>query len=150
MEHGIAPVKNIIVIFLAACMLLAMYAGHAEEQRIVIVASAGSDIKAISAKEVRRAYLGATIVLEGIEVKPLLNQTDKLAAEVFLQKVLFMSAEAYERQLLARAFRGGSSPRTYQIRTDLLSALHNDNATITFMLYGTAMTTPGIRIIGNP
>jgi hypothetical protein len=150
MEHGIAPVKNIIVIFLAACMLLAISTGHAEEQRIVIVASEESDIKAISAKEVRRAYLGATIVLDGIEVKPLLNQTDKLAAEVFLQKVLYMSAEAYERQLLARAFRGAGSPRAFQIRTDLLSALHNDNSTITFMLYGTAMTTPGIRIIGNP
>jgi hypothetical protein len=150
MEHGIAPVKDIITIFLSACMLLAMPIVHAEEQRIVIVVSEESDITAISAKEVRRAYLGATIVLEGIEIKPLLNQTDKLAVEVFLQKVLFMSAEAYERQLVLRAFRGGSSPKPYENRVDLLAALHNDKATITFMLYGTAMTTPGIRIIGNP
>jgi hypothetical protein len=150
MEYGIAPVKNIIAILLAACMLLATSVVHAEEQRIVIVASEESVIKAISAKEVRRAYLGATIVLDGVEIKPLLNQTDKLAEEVFLQKVLFMSAEAYERQLLARAFRGGNSPKAYEIRNDLLTALQNDNATITFMLYGTAMTTPGIRIIGKP
>lgn len=149
MEHGITPVKNIFAILLAACVLLAMSMVHADEQRIVIVASAESGIKAISAQEVRRAYLGATIVLDGVELKPLLNQTDKLAGEVFLQKVLFMSAEAYERQLLARAFRGGSSPKAYQNLTALLAALQNDNATITFMLYGTAMTTPGIRIIGN-
>ena len=150
MEHGIASVKNIIAILLAACVLSATPMVHAEEQRIAIVASAGSGIKVISAKRVRRAYLGASIVLDGVEIKPLLNQTDKFAEEVFLQKVLFMSAEAYERQLLARAFRDGSRPKAYENLTDLLAALHNDNATITFMLYETAIHTPGIRIIGNP
>jgi hypothetical protein len=138
-----------MALLLAACALLATLMVHAEEHRIVIVASAGSSIKAISAKEVRRAYLGASIVLDGIEIKPLLNQTDKLAGEVFLQKVLFMSAEAYERQLLARAFRSGSSPKVFENITDLLAALQNDNSTITFMLYETAINTPGIRIIGN-
>lgn len=150
MEHGITSVKNIIAILLAAVVLLATAMVHADEQRIVIITSAGSSIKAISAKEVRRAYLGAIIVQNGVEIKPLLNQTDNLAGEVFLQKVLFMSAEAYERQLLALAFRGGSTPKAYQIRDDLLSALQNDNSSITFMLFGTAITTPGIRIIGNP
>lgn len=150
MEHDITSVKNIIVNLLAACVLLATSMVHAEEQRIAIVTSAGSGIKAISAKEVRRAYLGAIIVLDGVEIKPLRNQTDKLAEEVFLQKVLFMSAEAYERQLLARAFRGGSTPKAYENLTGLLAALQNDNATVTFMLYETAINTPGIRIIGNP
>jgi hypothetical protein len=150
MEHGITFVKNIIAILLAACVLLAALMAHAEEQRIAIVASAGSGIKAISAKEVRRAYLGATIVLDGVEIKPLRNQTDKLAGEVFLQKVMFMSAEAFERQLLARAFRGGSSLKTYEDLAQLLAALKNDNTTITFMLYETAINTPGIRVIDNP
>jgi hypothetical protein len=150
MVHGIAFVKHIIAIFLVACTLQSMSMALAEEQRITIVASTGSGIKAISAKEVRRAYLGATIVLDGVEIKPLRNQTDKLAAEVFLQKVLFMSAEAYERQLLARAFRGGSYPKAYESLNDLLAALQKDNSTITFMLYETAINTPGVRIIGYP
>src|SRR5665647_2583032 len=148
MEHGITPVKNIIAILLAASVLLTLMV-YAEEQRIAIVASSHSGIKAISAKEVRRAYLGASIVLDGVEIKPLLNQTDKLAGEVFLQKVLFMSAEAYERQLISRSFQGGSRPKVYENLTDLLAALHSDNATITFMLYETAINNPGIRIIGN-
>jgi hypothetical protein len=150
MEHDITPVKNIIAILLAAFVLPATSMVHAEEQHIAIVASAGSVIKAISAKQVRRAYLGASIVLDGVEIKPLRNQTNKLAEEVFLQKVLFMSAEAYERQLLARAFRGGSRPKAYENFSDLLAALQNDNATITFMQYEKAISTPGIRIIGNP
>jgi hypothetical protein len=148
MEHGIAAVKYIIAILFAACVLPLLV--HAEEQRIAIVASAGSGIKAISAKEVRRAYLGASVVLDGVEIKPLLNQTDKLAGEVFLQKVLFMSAEAYERQLLAQSFRGGGRLKAYENLTDLLAALQKDNAAITFMLYETAANNPGIRIIGNP
>lgn len=142
--------KNIIVILLAACVLLAMSMAHADERRIVIVTSAESGIQAISTKEVRRAYLGASIVLDGVEIRPLRNQTDPLTGEVFLQKVLFMSAEAYERQLIARAFRGGSRPKGYGNLADLLAALQNDNATITFMLYETAINIPGVRIIGNP
>jgi hypothetical protein len=150
MEHGIGPMKYMGAILFAAYTLFAAAAvAHADEQRIAIIAGAGSSIKAITAKEVRRAYLGASIVLDGVEIKPLRNQTDKLAGEVFLQKALFMSAEAYERQLLARAFSGGSRPKAYDNLADLLDALRNDNATITFMLYETAVNTPGIRIVGN-
>jgi hypothetical protein len=150
MVHGVTTLKNFLAILLASFVLLAPALGQAHEQRIVIVTGEGSKIKAISAKEVRRAYLGAIIVLNGIEIKPLRNQSDKLAEEVFLQKVLFMSAEAYERQILALTFRGGNILKAYDKLNDLLSVLQNDNTTITFMLFGTAITTPGIRIIGNP
>lgn len=149
MEYGIAPVKNIMVILLAACVLLASPVLHADEQHIVIVADARSLIKSISAKDARRAFLGATIVVNGVEIKPLLNQTNKLTEEVFLQKVLFMSEEAYERQMLARAFRSGNFTKFYDNLNDLLAALRNDNAAITFMLHDKAILTPGIRIIGN-
>lgn len=149
MVHGVTTLKNFIAILLASCVLLAPALGQAHEQRIVIVTGEGSKINTISAKEVRRAYLGAIIVQNGIEIKPLRNQSDKLAEEVFLQKVLFMSAEAYERQILALTFRGGNILKAYDKLNDLLSVLQNDNTTITFMLFGTAMTTPGIRIIGD-
>ena len=150
MEYGIAPVKKFIAILSAAFVLQVSALVQAQEQRIVIIAGADSDIKVLTVKEVRRAYLGASIVLNGIEIKPLRNQTNKLAEEVFLQKVLYMSAEAYERQLLARAFRGGHRPKAYENLFELLDALKDDNTAITFMLYGTAVTTPGIRIIDNP
>ena len=149
MEHGVAPVKYIIAILLAACTLQVISTVHAEEQRIAIVTGARSGIMSISAKEVRRVYLGASVVLNGIEIKPLLNQSDKLAGEVFLQRILFMSAEAYERQLISRSFQGGSRPKAYDSLLDLLTALHKDNAAITFMLYETALNTSGIRIIGQ-
>lgn len=142
--------KNILAILCAACLLQAMQMARAEEHRIVIVASAESGIKSMSIKEVRRAYLGASVVLNGVEVKPLLNQSDKLVAEMFLQKVLFMSADAYERQLISRAFRGESSPKVYNDLADLLAALKTNSMAITFMSYDTAVATPGIRIIDNP
>jgi hypothetical protein len=148
-EHGIAFVIHKIAILLAVYVLLSTPMARAEEQRIAIVVNAESGIKAISAKQVRRAYLGASIVLNGIEVRPLLNQSDQLAVEVFLQRILFMSAEAYERQLIAHSFQGGIRPRAYENMTTLLTALHNDNAAITFMLYDSAIKTAGIRIIGK-
>jgi len=142
-------VKYIIAILFAACVLLATPVVHAEEQLVAVVVNAESGITTISAKQVRRAYLGASIVLNGIEIKPLLNETNKLASEVFMQRVMFMSAEAYERQLISRSFQGGIRPKVYEDLPELLSALHKDNAAITFMLYQTAVDTPGIRIIGR-
>lgn len=149
MVHGITFVKKIIAILFAACALLATSMVRAEEQLIAVVVNAESGIKTISAKQARRAYLGASIVLNGIEIKPLLNETDTLASEVFLQRIMFMSAEAYERQLISRSFQGGSRPRVYEDLPALLSALHRDNAAITFMLYQAAINTRGIRIIGK-
>jgi len=149
MVHGVAFVKYIAAILFTACLIQAMPLVHAEEQRIAIVVNSDSGITSITSKEVRRAFLGASIVLKGIEIKPLVNRTDKLAEEVFLQKVLFMSGEAYDRQLIARSFQGVSRPKSYENFTALLTALQNDNAAITFMLYETAAKTPGIRIVGN-
>ena len=137
------------VISILFALLFATPMAHASEQRIAIIVNAASGITTISAKEVRRAYLGASIVLNGVETKPLLNQSDKLASEVFLQRIMFMSDEAYERQLISRTFQGGIRPKAYESLPALLSALHNDNAAITFMLYETAIKIPGIRIIGK-
>lgn len=150
MEHDITPVKNLLAIWLAIWALQAPLLAQAEQQRLAIVASADSNIKTLSAKEVRRAYLGASIVVDGVEIKPLRNLTQELGEEVFLQKVLFMSGEAYDRQLLARTFRGAGRPKAYDNLLELLMALHSNDATITYMLYGTAVTTPGIRIINYP
>ena len=138
------------ILFAAFALFAATAVAHADEQRIVIVAGADSIVKAITAKDARRAYLGSIVVQDGVEIRPLRNLTDKLAGEVFLQKVLFMSSDAYDRQLLTRTFRGGSVPKSYDNLADLLAALHSDNVAITYMLYETAVNTPGIRIIGNP
>jgi hypothetical protein len=150
MEHGIHPVKSIVTYLFVAYILLAATTAHADEGQISIVVGEGSSLTSITPKDVRRVYLGASLILEGHEVKPILNRTDKLTLEVFLQKVMFMSVDAYERQLIARAFRGGSSPKSYYVLGDLLAALQNDKAAITFMPYETAINTPGIRIVGSP
>ena len=147
MVHGAAPVRYYFAIL--CLVLLAPSMVHADEQRIAIVASSGSVITTISAKQVRRAFLGASIVLNGVEARPLLNKSDKLAEEVFLQRIMFMSYDAYERQLISRTFQGGTSPKTYESLSALLTALRSDNAAITFMLYEVAEKTPGIRIIGT-
>ncbi|MGA7750476.1 MAG: hypothetical protein WBQ69_01750 [Gallionella sp.] len=142
--------RNFLAMLCAAFLLQALQVARAEEHHLVIVASADSSIKSMSIKEVRRVYLGAIIVVNGVEVKPLLNQSDKLVTEMFLQKVLFMSADAYERQSISRSFRGESSPKAYNDLADLLAALKTNNMAITFMSYDTAIATPGIRIIDNP
>jgi hypothetical protein len=56
MEHDITPVKNLLAIWLAIWALQAPLLAQAEQQRLAIVASADSNIKTLSAKEVRRGW----------------------------------------------------------------------------------------------
>ncbi|MCL5669464.1 MAG: hypothetical protein M1392_05745 [Gammaproteobacteria bacterium] len=44
---------------------------------------------------------------DGVQLVPLLNTGDPMLYEVFLQKVIFLSARNYERQVLSRVFRMG-------------------------------------------
>lgn len=137
------------ILFAAYMLFAAAITAHADEQRIVIVAGTGSTISSISAKQARHAYLGASVVLSGVEVTPLRNQTNKLVEEVFLQKIMFMSSEAYGRQLISRQFSGARVPKLFEDIDRLFNELKNDKTAITFMLYENAVNTPGIKIVGN-
>jgi type IV secretory pathway TrbD component len=149
MEHDL-PLKKLPAILLAAyAALAAAITVHADDRHLVMVAATQSAITAISPVEVRRAYFGVPIVIAGHEVRPLRNHSDPLAREIFLQKTLFMSAAAYERQITMRTFRGGAAPPSYEHLDDLLDALYADGNAITFMSHEIAAGTPGIKIIGE-
>jgi len=67
-----------------------------------------------------------------------------------LQKVAYMSANAYERHLLSKVFRmGGSRPPVFMNNTSLVSALISHQGTITYMWEDTALKMPGVTIIGE-
>jgi len=119
------------------------------EQPLVLVASAHSAIRQLSADETRKLYLGMPTIVDGQRVRPLRNANPKVQ-EMFMQKVMFMSTPAYERQILSRVFRmGGSRPPAYAELRELLAALERDPAAVTYLPREIAVARPGLKIVGD-
>jgi hypothetical protein len=125
-------------------------AGASEEARLVLVASTASTVAPLSAGEVRKLYLGIPIVQQGHEIVPLRNVTTAPVQELFLQRVLFMSAQAYERNVSARVFKGGEN-RAVEFRKPeaLVEALSANPWAVTYMSSDSATRTPGVRIVSE-
>lgn len=120
------------------------------EQDLVLVASARSPLAAIAAPDVRKLYLGLPVIQGGREVVPLINNSSQLIKEIFLQKVLFMSAQIFERQMVSRVFRqGGSRIAEYNDLRSLSAALVSDPQSVSFMLAASVDKQAGIKVLSE-
>jgi hypothetical protein len=139
---------------LAVVVLTLQWAGAcapafgAETRALVLVSSKASQLPSLSQAEVRRLYLGKPIDIRGVHVVPLRNAGDPLLYEVFLQKVVYMSAQSYERLVLAHVYQsGGQRPPMYEESKKLLGALQQDPGSVTFMWRSEAQAIPDIEIV---
>lgn len=139
-----------LIIFICLTWPGMLYA-HAAEPRLVLVTNAQSPISQLTPDEARKLYLGMPIVVDGKVMHPLRNNTDATVQEMFMQKVMFMSTPAYERQILARVFRtGGTRPPVFTEMRDLLKALESDRNAVTYMPRDAATATSGVKIVLEP
>ena len=119
-----------------------------EARALVLVAGKASHLTPLDPNELRRLYLGRSVGQDGIRLVPLHNVTDPLLYESFLQKVVFMSAQSYERHLLTRVYQtGGKRPREYDRLPELEQALQRDPGRVTFMWRADAQAMPDVTII---
>ena len=131
------------------CGLLAITSlgAFAAERSLVVVRSDQTAGPALTEQEVRKLFLGEALIKDGQRVEPLRNGANLLLYEVFLQKIIFMSARNYERQLLSRVFRlGGQRPPLYNDLNELIAMLKTNPATVTFMWEDEARAIPGIKV----
>lgn len=116
---------------------------------LVIVVDDRSPIRSIPIADVRRRYLGIPLVIDGVEVIPVRNLSNADFYEMFLQRVLFMSAEGYERRMLNKIFReGGDTIASVSSREELERLLHGDTRRITFL--PRSAVGRSLRIIAEP
>ncbi len=125
-----------VVLGLALVLLPAGAVPAQEPHGLVLVADVRSGIQTLTLQEVRKAYLGATVEVDGRALEPLVNQADEALYEVFLQKVMFMSAQAYQRQLVRRFLHAqGRRPAVYRDRTELLAVLAGNPYAVTYIMW---------------
>ncbi len=131
-------------------MVSSLWRGHgalAAERSLVLVRSEQATAPPLTGQEVRKLFLGEALTKNGQRVQALRNLTDPFLYEVFLQKIVFMSAHNYERQLLSRVFRlGGQRPPVHEDLNQLIAALKSNPAAVTFMWEDEAKAIPGIKV----
>ncbi len=115
-------------------VMMAETALAGDERELVLAASTASSIPPLSNQETRKLYLGVPVEKDGRSIMPLINLSDRLLFEVFLQKVTFMAADAYEKRVMAIVFRlGGQRPAPFQDRQALVAALRTNPNAVTFL-----------------
>ena len=140
------------VIVIAVCLWLLSINGAAQTARrsLLLVCSENSTISSLSNSDARKLFLGIPTVIGGMRLKPLLNESDPLISEVFLQKTIFMSKQEYERQLLSRVFRfGGSRPPVYKDIDELMKELNKSPGSVTYMWSDQVENSNGLKSIGK-
>lgn len=131
------------------CVAFSAATPAGDNRRLVLAARIDSNITTLSAPEVRRLFLGVPIFANGSPVQPLRNASDPLIEEVFLQKVLFMSRESYERLLLTKVMRtGGMRSLAYTTDAQLMQAIENNRNAVTYVWAGDLGGKP-LRIIAE-
>ena len=121
-----------------------------DERRLVLVTDKSSGIGALTTSEIRRLFLGLPVKKEGKMLEAAINQSDPLLYQVFLQKVVFMSAPVYERHLLENVIQlGGQRPQSFNNPDALAADIHQHPGTVSYMWNHTLQSYPYLVIVGE-
>lgn len=115
----------------------------------VVLATAEQDPGlTLASVEVRKLFLGFTVLHAGHALRPVRNRSDALLDNIFLQHVMTMSAEAYERRLLAMTLQQGR-PRPLEVRSReaLIQALLGIPHSVSFAWQSDIDRVPGVRAV---
>lgn len=136
-----------LLIFLGALCPIGL--AQAPERSLLLVAGEQSETGTFSRAELRKIFLGIPVTRNDVRIRPLLNSTDALVMNVFLQQVVFMSEREYKRQLLSRVFRlGDQRPSEYDNIDELVDALSKTPGSLTFMWAEQFETQSGLVSLG--
>lgn len=75
--------------------------------KVVLIAASGSNIDAMSHRNLRRLYLGLKSTENKSIRKPVLNQNSAELYDEFLKNIMRMTAGSYKRKLVKAVFRQG-------------------------------------------
>ena len=103
-------------------------------RELVLVASATSDLKPLSLFEVRKIFLGHPVKRDDRLIRAIRNKSDSEGYQIFLQKLIHLSAKNYERRLMSKMFRTGTATVSVASTLPSLKAtLLNDGANVSVM-----------------
>jgi len=143
--------KKLRTLILCLCLTLICSSGTAEttQRSLLLVCSENAKLESLSHADIRKLFLGVPMTSDQVRLRPLLNASDPLITEVFLQQIVFMSKRQYERQLLSRVFRlGDQRPPEYENIEMLAKALLDTPGSLSYMWSGQLEHQTGLKSLG--
>ncbi|MDH5620446.1 MAG: hypothetical protein OEY74_00045 [Gammaproteobacteria bacterium] len=104
------------------------------EHSLVLIASKDSSLQDVNAIDLRKLYLGFTVVKgDGRPIRAISNFSSPDTWEIFLQDVMGMSERSYNRRLLTLTLQSGRArPTVHKNLAQLLDHLKSDHDAISF------------------
>jgi len=135
---------KLVFAVLLLCSGLTFSAGRS----VVLVAGRACSMHDISMLDVRKAYLGVDISIDGRPLHAFRHDVDTQLEAVFFQNVVAMSERTYERRLLRLVLKSGR-PRPLQITSaeDLADALNGVPCGISYMWQSDADRLNTVRVL---
>jgi len=134
-----------IVLVALFCLIPAV----ANAQRtVVLVTNESCPMETISTLDVRKAYFGIVVNIDGTIIRPFRLNNDSKLNQIFLQSVIAMSEKSYERRLLSLVLKYGTPrPDEFDNVAELADALRRSNCSIAYMFKQDADELDGIRTV---
>lgn len=131
-------------------VLLESHSLSADTTRTLVLATGtNSKVPALSIQEARKLFLGVPLVKEGENPVAILNTSDPLVFQIFLQKIAFMSEHTYEAQTMSVVFRlGGKRPENYSDLNALIDALLQTPGAVTYLWEDQIRNNQGLKSVG--
>lgn len=142
------PVSRSLDIAIILVSLLLLPPGAAAERTVVLVTSSACPVQRIDSLDVRKAYLGVLVSIDGNHLRPIRLNGDERLNRVFFQSIVAMSHKSYERRVLSLALRFGA-PRPVEL-DDVDAALEVVRRIECAILYAWSddvLDEPGIKIL---
>ncbi len=122
-------IKALLIVLCGIGVSMPVFAG----ETLMLIVSADSKVEQLDSLEVRKLFLGMTVVHNGDRLRPLLNEADSRLKEVFLQNIVSMTDMTYDRRILRLALQGGRSlPAVYTNTATLLNAVAADPTVVSY------------------
>ncbi len=141
---------QLLIVALLAWVIPDAHGEGPGSEKMLLVTSTETMFERVSNEDLRKAFLAIPVSVDGKRMRPLLNESEKFLTEVFLQKIIFMSRDRYERQLVARVFRqGGKRPSAFRDLDDLIAELRASPNSVTSMWSSQFEAVEGLKELGT-
>jgi len=120
----------------------------ASARELVVVSSDATNYLPLSRFELRKLFLGYPVEQNGKMISAIRNTSDDRAYQVFLQKLIRLSAKNYERRLLSKTFKtGAANVPTADSLDALIDELQQTDSTLSFMWKDEVESQSGVKVI---
>jgi hypothetical protein len=120
----------------AAAVLVTLLAASgtvSAADQLVLIVSADSKVEQLDSLEVRKLFLGLTVIHNGDRLRPVLDEADARVKEIFLQNIVSMSDSTYDRSVLRLALiQGQIKPIAYKDINLLIKAVIADPTAVSY------------------